>query len=138
MDGSLLLSGSEDQTARVWHVYSRQCLRVLNHRGNMNLLIGLQSVLALQTPHYYRHVNNTYSSYTPWQKSYYTSLTKSISQCHRLPRGAEVSNKVFYGRLRPEVQPLIFLYTFLPEKVLLSYTVFISSTALGAYEIFGP
>ena len=42
MDGSLLLSGSEDQTARVWHVYSRQCLRVLNHRGNMNLLLGLQ------------------------------------------------------------------------------------------------
>ena len=49
MDGSLLLSGSEDQTARVWHIYSRQCLRVLNHRGNMNLLIGLQSVLALLT-----------------------------------------------------------------------------------------
>ncbi|CAH3026839.1 unnamed protein product [Porites evermanni] len=35
MDGSLLLSGSEDQTARVWHVYSRQCLRVLNHRGGV-------------------------------------------------------------------------------------------------------
>ena len=47
MDGSLLLSGSEDQTARVWHIYSRQCLRVLNHRGNVNLLIGLQSVLVL-------------------------------------------------------------------------------------------
>lgn len=122
MDGSLLLSGSEDQTARVWHVYSRQCLRVLSHRGNMNLFIELQSVLALQTPHYYRHINNTYSSYTPWQKSYYASLSKFISQCYRLPRGAEVSNKVFYGRLRPEVQPLILLYTFLPEKVLLSLT----------------
>lgn len=33
MDGCLLLSGSEDQTACVWHVHSRQCLRVLNHRG---------------------------------------------------------------------------------------------------------
>ena len=124
MDGSLLLSGSEDQTARVWHVYSRQCLRVLNHRGNMNLLIGLQSVLALQTPNYYRHINNTYSSYTSRQKSYYTSLAKSISQCYRLSGRAEVSNKVFYGRLRREVQPLIFLYTFLPEKVLLSRTFY--------------
>ena len=124
MDGSLLLSGSEDQTARVWHIYSRQCLRVLNHRGNMNLLIGLQSVLALRTPHYYRHSNNTYSSYTPRQKSYYTSLAKSISQCYRLSRRAEVSSKVFYGRLGREVQPLIFLYTFLPERVLLSYTFY--------------
>lgn len=124
MDGSLLLSGSEDQTARVWHVYSRQCLRVLNHRGNMNLLFGLQSVLALRTPHYYRHINNTYSSYTPRQKSCYTSLTKSISQCYRLPRGAEVSNKVFYGRPCPEVQPLIFSYAFLPERVLFSCTFY--------------
>ena len=131
MDGSLLLSGSEDQTARVWHVYSRQCLRVLNHRGNMNLLFGLQSVLALRTPHYYRHINNTYSSYTPRQKSYYTSLTKSISQCYRLPRGAEVSNKVFYRRPRPEVQPLIFLYTFWPERVLLSYTFYLQMVSLG-------
>ena len=131
MDGSLLLSGSEDQTARVWHVYSRQCLRVLNHRGNMNLLIGLQSVLALQTPNYYRHINNTYSSYTSRQKSYYTSLAKSISQCYRLSGRAEVSNKVFYGRLRREVQPLIFLYTFLPEKVLLSRTFYRQMVPLG-------
>ncbi|XP_068726659.1 WD repeat-containing protein 18-like [Montipora capricornis] len=33
MDGSLLLSCSEDQTACVWHVGSHQCLRVLNHKG---------------------------------------------------------------------------------------------------------
>ncbi|XP_015761524.1 PREDICTED: WD repeat-containing protein 18-like [Acropora digitifera] len=33
MDGSLLLSGSEDHTACVWHVPSRQCLRTLHHRG---------------------------------------------------------------------------------------------------------
>lgn len=33
MDSTLLLSGSEDQSARVWHVHSRQCLRVVNHKG---------------------------------------------------------------------------------------------------------
>ena len=125
MDGSLLLSGSEDQTARVWHVYSRQCLRVLNHRGNMNLLFGLQTVLALQTPQYYRHINNTYNSYMPRQKSYYTSLTKLIYLPMLLTlQGRGVFNKVFDGRLCPEVQPLIFLYTFLPERVLLSYTFY--------------
>ena len=36
MDGTLLLSGSQDQTARVWHVPSRQCLRVVNHKGKLN------------------------------------------------------------------------------------------------------
>ena len=33
MDSTLLLSGSDDQSARVWHVQSRQCLRVVNHKG---------------------------------------------------------------------------------------------------------
>ena len=36
MDGTLLLSGSQDQTARVWHIPSRQCLRVVNHKGKLN------------------------------------------------------------------------------------------------------
>ena len=40
MDGFLLLSGSEDQTARVWHIHSRQCLQVLNHRGIKRLCAG--------------------------------------------------------------------------------------------------
>ena len=122
MDGSLLLSGSEDQTARVWHVYSRQCLRVLNHRGNMNLLIGLQSVLALQTPNYYRHINNTYSSYTSRQKSYYTSLAKSISQCYRLSRRAEVSNNVFLREAPPRgPTSYIFIYIFAREGTPFTY-----------------
>ena len=123
MDGSLLLSGSEDQTARVWHIYSRQCLRVLNHRGNMNLLIGLQSFLALRTPHYYRHVNNTYSSCTPRQKSYYTSLTKSISQCYWLSRGGGYSTKFLTGGSAPRSN-LLYFYTHFCQK---GYSFHISS-----------
>ena len=115
MDGSLLLSGSEDQTARVWHIYSRQCLRVLNHRGNMNLLIGLQSFLALRTPHYYRHINNTYSNYTPRQKSFYTSLTKSISQCYWLSRGGGYSTKFLTGGSTPRSN-LLYFYTHFCQK----------------------
>ena len=45
MDGSLLLSGSEDQTACVWHVCSHQCLRVLNHKG---MMLGIMSTLKVQ------------------------------------------------------------------------------------------
>jgi pre-rRNA-processing protein IPI3 len=35
MDGSTLLSGSKDCTARVWDVSSRQCLKVLEHKGGV-------------------------------------------------------------------------------------------------------
>ena len=33
LDCSLLVSGSEDMTVRVWHATSRQCLRTLQHKG---------------------------------------------------------------------------------------------------------
>ena len=33
MDGYMLVSGSHDSTARVWHVSSKQCLKVVNHKG---------------------------------------------------------------------------------------------------------
>ncbi|KAJ8040130.1 WD repeat-containing protein 18 [Holothuria leucospilota] len=33
LDGSMLLSGSEDNTARVWHITSRQCVRTMAHKG---------------------------------------------------------------------------------------------------------
>ena len=33
IDGSLLLSGSDDSSARVWDIDSGQCLRILVHRG---------------------------------------------------------------------------------------------------------
>ena len=40
MDGSILLSGSKDCTARVWDVNSRQCLKVLEHKGTTRLVYG--------------------------------------------------------------------------------------------------
>ncbi|EDO39035.1 predicted protein, partial [Nematostella vectensis] len=33
MDGTVLLSGSNDNTARVWHIQSRQSIRTLTHKG---------------------------------------------------------------------------------------------------------
>uniref|UniRef100_A0A4W3I0N3 WD repeat-containing protein 18 n=1 Tax=Callorhinchus milii TaxID=7868 RepID=A0A4W3I0N3_CALMI len=33
MDGSLLLSGSHDETAKLWDIQSKQCLRTVNHKG---------------------------------------------------------------------------------------------------------
>lgn len=40
MDGQLLASGSEDRTARIWDVLSKQCIHVLHHQGPLtNILI---------------------------------------------------------------------------------------------------
>ncbi|XP_078054216.1 WD repeat-containing protein 18 isoform X1 [Mustelus asterias] len=33
MDGTLLISGSHDETVRLWDVQSKQCLRTINHKG---------------------------------------------------------------------------------------------------------
>ena len=41
MDGSILMSGSKDCTARIWDVASRQCLRVLQHKGKKRERITL-------------------------------------------------------------------------------------------------
>ncbi|KFP36609.1 WD repeat-containing protein 18, partial [Chlamydotis macqueenii] len=32
-DGSLLLSGSHDETVRLWDIQSKQCLKTMNHKG---------------------------------------------------------------------------------------------------------
>ncbi|KAK9409119.1 WDR18: WD repeat domain 18 [Crotalus adamanteus] len=32
-DGSLLLSGSHDETVRLWDIQSKQCLRTVNYKG---------------------------------------------------------------------------------------------------------
>uniref|UniRef100_A0A131YJS2 Pre-rRNA-processing protein IPI3 n=1 Tax=Rhipicephalus appendiculatus TaxID=34631 RepID=A0A131YJS2_RHIAP len=42
LDGQLLVSGSEDCTARVWDVASKQCIHVLHHKGAVtNALVML-------------------------------------------------------------------------------------------------
>ncbi|GCC30414.1 WD repeat-containing protein 18 isoform X1 [Chiloscyllium punctatum] len=33
MDGTLLISGSHDETVRLWDIQSKQCLRTINHKG---------------------------------------------------------------------------------------------------------
>lgn len=35
-DASTLLSGSTDETVRLWHIESKQCLRVIQHKGSVN------------------------------------------------------------------------------------------------------
>ncbi|KAH6922842.1 hypothetical protein HPB50_019844 [Hyalomma asiaticum] len=44
MDGQLLVSGSEDTTARVWDVTSKQCIHVLHHKG------AVTNILVVPTP----------------------------------------------------------------------------------------
>uniref|UniRef100_G3MTC6 Uncharacterized protein n=1 Tax=Amblyomma maculatum TaxID=34609 RepID=G3MTC6_AMBMU len=45
LDGQLLVSGSEDCTARVWDVASKQCIHVLHHKGTVG------NVLVVPTPY---------------------------------------------------------------------------------------
>ncbi|KAL1433791.1 hypothetical protein MTO96_012320 [Rhipicephalus appendiculatus] len=40
LDGQLLVSGSEDCTARVWDVASKQCIHVLHHKGACHQCAG--------------------------------------------------------------------------------------------------
>ncbi|XP_069041997.1 WD repeat-containing protein 18 [Lepisosteus oculatus] len=68
MDGTLLLSGSHDETVRLWDIQSKQSLRTLNHKGpvtnafimpapaNMFLPDGRPSV---PLPRFSRHLNTT-------------------------------------------------------------------------------
>lgn len=37
-DGSLLLSGSHDETVRLWDIQSKQCLKTMNHKGRHALI----------------------------------------------------------------------------------------------------
>ena len=43
MDGYILVSGSHDSTARVWHVSSKQCLKVVNHKGLFQVITEMLS-----------------------------------------------------------------------------------------------
>ncbi|XP_023221737.1 WD repeat-containing protein 18-like [Centruroides sculpturatus] len=33
LDGQILLSGSDDETARLWSIQSKQCIRIFEHKG---------------------------------------------------------------------------------------------------------
>lgn len=42
-DGSLLLSGSHDETVRLWDIQSKQCLKTMNHKGRHALISTILS-----------------------------------------------------------------------------------------------
>ncbi|XP_064486508.1 WD repeat-containing protein 18-like [Ornithodoros turicata] len=49
IDGQLLVSGSEDRTARVWDIPSRQCIQVLQHKGHVTNAFIAPTPIQLQT-----------------------------------------------------------------------------------------
>ncbi|XP_062412888.1 WD repeat-containing protein 18 [Sardina pilchardus] len=68
MDGTLLLSGSHDETVRLWDVQSKQSIRTINHKGPVtNACIMLapanmflpESRPAAPLPRFSRHLNPT-------------------------------------------------------------------------------
>ncbi|XP_034611313.1 WD repeat-containing protein 18 [Trachemys scripta elegans] len=70
-DGSLLLSGSHDETVRLWDIQSKQCLRTVNHKGPVtNAFITLapanmfnpDSKPGVPLPKFSKHLHGTESS----------------------------------------------------------------------------
>nr|XP_008123075.1 PREDICTED: WD repeat-containing protein 18 [Anolis carolinensis] len=73
-DGSLLLSGSHDETARLWDVQSKQCLRTVNYKGpvtNAFLALAPANMLAPEAkpavplPKFGRHLHDAEASENP-------------------------------------------------------------------------
>ncbi|KAK3533499.1 hypothetical protein QTP70_023354, partial [Hemibagrus guttatus] len=68
MDGTLLLSGSHDETVRMWDVQSKQCIRCINHKGQVtnaaiipapgNMFLP-DSRPGIPLPRFSRHLNNS-------------------------------------------------------------------------------
>nr|XP_056701121.1 WD repeat-containing protein 18 [Euleptes europaea] len=70
-DGSLLLSGSHDETVRLWDIQSKQCLRTMNYKGPVtNAFITLapanminpDSKPSVPLPKFSRHLHNVEST----------------------------------------------------------------------------
>ncbi|NXE66911.1 WDR18 protein, partial [Calcarius ornatus] len=73
-DGSLLLSGSHDETVRLWDIQSKQCLKTMNHKGpvtNAFIVLAPANMLnpegkpSVPLPKFSRHLHGTESSDEP-------------------------------------------------------------------------
>nr|XP_014427504.1 WD repeat-containing protein 18 [Pelodiscus sinensis] len=73
-DGSLLLSGSHDETVRLWDIQSKQCLRTMNHKGpvtNAFIVMAPASMCnpdskpSVPLPKFSKHLHGTESGEEP-------------------------------------------------------------------------
>uniref|UniRef100_A0A8D2L344 WD repeat-containing protein 18 n=2 Tax=Varanus komodoensis TaxID=61221 RepID=A0A8D2L344_VARKO len=73
-DGTLLLSGSHDETVRLWHIQSRQCVRTVTYKGPItNVLITMapanmlipESKPKVPLPKFSRHLHSVESIENP-------------------------------------------------------------------------
>ncbi|NWH41296.1 WDR18 protein, partial [Chloropsis hardwickii] len=73
-DGSLLLSGSHDETVRLWDIQSKQCLKTMNHKGpvtNAFIVLAPANMFnpdgkpSVPLPKFSRHLHGTESSDEP-------------------------------------------------------------------------
>ena len=54
MDGQVLASGSEDSNVKLWHIKSRQCIRVLPHKGSITTLFFMLPKRGMLTPEHFQ------------------------------------------------------------------------------------
>ncbi|KAH7976713.1 hypothetical protein HPB52_018449 [Rhipicephalus sanguineus] len=77
LDGQLMVSGSEDCTARVWDVASKQCIHILHHKGTVT------NVLVAPTP-------ATLTSMRPSPPTLPLGVFKRTTQAAKDPNGVPV------------------------------------------------
>lgn len=63
MDGTLLLSGSNDETVRMWDVQSKQCIWSINHKGKQQaVFLSLSlSLISLSTGNICSYVQSPFN-----------------------------------------------------------------------------
>ncbi|XP_077981988.1 WD repeat-containing protein 18-like [Glandiceps talaboti] len=67
MDGTMLLSGSHDCTVVLWDIASRQCTRVLNHKGIITNAMFIQAPVKM-----FESYNKTITPIQPFQRNIQT------------------------------------------------------------------
>ncbi|KAF7237100.1 WD repeat-containing protein 18 [Varanus komodoensis] len=94
-DGTLLLSGSHDETVRLWHIQSRQCVRTVTYKGPItNVLITMapanmlipESKPKVPLPKFSRHLHSVESIENP--------ASDGLTICLGLPQKVPVPTAV--------------------------------------------
>lgn len=88
IDGELLISGSADETVKIWHIVSRQCLRTIPHKGPVT-----NAFFTLMPKHMLSHDFKPSVALCPFQKNEANEL---LEHCVEIFMPSEISVEGYY------------------------------------------